>query len=206
MQKRAFHLLTEQDKVAKIDNAPHEVIKIESNFPTKLVESGQTADIIGRLESLEINFTNLVSRMECLLESPAINQTAVRAVVDLIRRHPALHSIENDELSGILADVQQVVMLERSITIGNKPSVAPPVYTSLFHLLRSLIELEAISLAELRKHLLPLDLLPNAVIEEINEKALDLVGEAALEEDGEQVIVFSEVLAQVLDTLHAPSA
>lgn len=166
----------------------------------------KVTEIIERLESLENRFVSSLGRMESLLESPAINPTAVRAVVDLIRRHPALHSVENDELSGILADVQQVVMLERSLSFRNKPSVSPPVYTSLTHLLRSLVDLEAISLAELRRHLLPLDLLPSAVIEEINEKALDLVGEAALEEDGEQVIVFSEVLAQVLDTLDVPSA
>jgi hypothetical protein len=59
--------------------------------------------------------------------------------------------------------------------------------------------------SEFRSMLLPLDLLPNAVIEDINEKAYDLAGEPALEEDGEQVIVFREVLAQVMESWDMPS-
>lgn len=51
---------------------------------------------------------------------------------------------------------------------------------------------------ELRMRLLPLDLLPSAVINEINERALDLVGELALEEAGEELVVANEILDQVL--------
>lgn len=54
------------------------------------------------------------------------------------------------------------------------------------------------ALPELRNHLLPLDLLPNAVIDDINERALDLTGELALIEEGDTVIVQREVLLQVI--------
>ena len=56
------------------------------------------------------------------------------------------------------------------------------------------------TMADLRLKLLPLDLLPSAVIDEINEKSFDLQGDAALEEDGDVVMVQREALLQVLAT------
>ncbi len=55
-----------------------------------------------------------------------------------------------------------------------------------------------ISVATLRAQLLPLDLLPNALIDDINERAYDLAGEAALDDDGDAVTVQRDVLLQVL--------
>jgi hypothetical protein len=57
---------------------------------------------------------------------------------------------------------------------------------------------EQVSLAVLRLHLLPLDLLPSAVIDELNEQALDLVGDVAFEEVGEEIVIAREVLFEVL--------
>jgi len=53
-------------------------------------------------------------------------------------------------------------------------------------------------MAVLRLKLLPLDLMPSAVIDDINERAYDLAGEAALEEAGDAVAVQRGVLLQVL--------
>jgi hypothetical protein len=50
----------------------------------------------------------------------------------------------------------------------------------------------------LREQLLPLDLLTNSVVDELNEMALDLTGEIALEEVGNEIIVSREILGQVL--------
>jgi len=61
-----------------------------------------------------------------------------------------------------------------------------------------LVAQDTISLSELRTRLLPLDLLPSAVIDDINERALDLIGELALIEDADNVIVQREVLLQVI--------
>lgn len=55
------------------------------------------------------------------------------------------------------------------------------------------------TLVALRSYLLPLDLLPGAVIDELNEHALDLTGEPALEQnEKESVLVAQEILTQVL--------
>ena len=50
----------------------------------------------------------------------------------------------------------------------------------------------------LRAQLLPLDLLPNSVIDELNEMALDLTGAMALEEVGDEIVVSREILDEVL--------
>lgn len=58
--------------------------------------------------------------------------------------------------------------------------------------------METISLTGLRTLVLPLGLMPNAVIDDINERALDLLGEPALKESEDEIIVFRDVLAEVV--------
>jgi len=59
---------------------------------------------------------------------------------------------------------------------------------------------DRVTMAALRELLLPLDLLPNAVINELNELALDLTGEMALEESGDEILVSRSTLDEVLAT------
>lgn len=65
-------------------------------------------------------------------------------------------------------------------------------------LLIQLVELKAVSQTELRALLFPIGLMPNAVINDINERALDLAGELALVEDGDNIVVRREILRQIL--------
>jgi hypothetical protein len=69
---------------------------------------------------------------------------------------------------------------------------------SLPDVLRWLSTQNSTPFGNLRTMLLPLDLLPSAVIDDINERALNLTGEAALEDDGTTVLVQPEVLLQVI--------
>lgn len=57
---------------------------------------------------------------------------------------------------------------------------------------------DRVSLAALRRQLLPLDLLPSAIMDQLNEQALDLTGELALEEIDDEVVVSKEILDEVL--------
>jgi hypothetical protein len=81
---------------------------------------------------------------------------------------------------------------------GTVPNAITTGVVSTTTLLTQLAELETIPLAELRALLLPLDLLPGAVINDINERALDLIGEPALLEEGDAVVVQREVLLQLI--------
>ncbi len=204
--KRTFTLVEASMDDATKDEVPsaQQPVVQAASLPSGLDTLPRVTEIIERLESMERRFLNSLDRMERLLESPALNRTSIRTAVDFLKQHPESFATEIDELRSLLGYVVQSSVPD-STRLTLQPAVSPQTYTSLLQLLHGLIELEAISLADLRRHLLPLDLLPNAVIEEINEKAFDLVGEPALEEDGEQVIVFREVLAHVLDTWDTPS-
>ena len=75
---------------------------------------------------------------------------------------------------------------------------APSASQTLPEVLAWLCTQASVPRAALRLKLLPLDLMPSAIIDEINERAYDLTGEAALDESGEAVIVHRGALLQVL--------
>ncbi len=89
-------------------------------------------------------------------------------------------------------------------TKAGRIDVGIPVDATYLEFLYWLVEQQSIAYSDLRTRLLPLDLLPGAVINDINERALDLTGEPALEEDGDTMIVRQEVLLQVIDTWDVP--
>ena len=66
-----------------------------------------------------------------------------------------------------------------------------------------LLNQQSVTVAELRLKLLPLDMLPSAFISEINEKALELTGELALEEVGSDVGISINVLNDVIINLQS---
>lgn len=84
--------------------------------------------------------------------------------------------------------------------IKNTENIALTV-TSLSQVLAWLVTQERVPIAGLRERLLPLDQFPGAFIDEINEKALDLVGDLALEEFGDEVIVTKDVCFKVIENL-----
>lgn len=62
-----------------------------------------------------------------------------------------------------------------------------------------LISQKRITVMALRDKLLPLNLLPNAVINELNEMALDLTGELVLEEIDDEIVVTGKILEGILE-------
>lgn len=82
----------------------------------------------------------------------------------------------------------------------NAENIASTV-ASLSQVLAWLVTQERVSLAALRSQLLPLDQFPGAFIDELNERALDLTGDIALEESGEEIIIAKEVLFEVIANL-----
>lgn len=126
--------------------------------------------------------------------APQIEYTAVlslvRAALSIIKSNPVLFLSEINELIDI-SNRHHIKTNGPHISIGNTPPAAlqAAYWTSTK---------EILTLDELRSYLLPLDLLPSAVIDDINERALDLTGEPALVEEADNVIVQREVLLQVI--------
>lgn len=63
---------------------------------------------------------------------------------------------------------------------------------------------DRVGTAEMRARLLPLNVLPNALVNQINELALDITGELALEEVGNHIVVTRKTLGQILGSLDVP--
>jgi hypothetical protein len=84
--------------------------------------------------------------------------------------------------------------------IKNTENIALTV-TSMSQVLAWLASQERVSIAGLRERLLPLDQFPGAFIDELNERALDLTGDVALDESGEEIIIAKEVLSEVIANL-----
>ena len=111
----------------------------------------------------------------------------------------ALRRIES--LEGTLAEVLRrldAIQRESPIAGLNSPSNQTGPVQTLSEILAWMAEHERVGVAELRVRLLPLDLLPSAVIEELNERALDLTGELAVEEVGDLILVKRDTLREVL--------
>jgi hypothetical protein len=151
-------------------------------------------EIIKRLERLDTRFDDAVSRLETLAECNLQSQSLARTAIDLIKQHSEFISAERGEL-------RPKPVAPPSLTRNNQAIDKPatdPCLPLLHQVMEWLTTQESIPLAELRIHLLPLDLLPSAVINDINERALDSIGELGLVEEGDTVIVQREVLLQVI--------
>lgn len=70
-------------------------------------------------------------------------------------------------------------------------------FASVHDIVVWLSDKSSVTLAEMRNILLPLDLFPGAFIDDINERALEAVGEMALSEDGKNIGIDQEILLEV---------
>lgn len=89
--------------------------------------------------------------------------------------------------------LQAVPMLSTVKVISRKPPE-----NTLREVVAWLATQDRIAVSTLRIHLLPLDLLPTVMIDNLNEQALDLTGEMALEERADDILVKREILHEIL--------
>jgi hypothetical protein len=133
----------------------------------------------------------LIKAISVEKEAPADNAENVTALASILQRLEVLEG-------GWAQVLRQLDALQSGHhpPLGGVPSTTSP--QSLPDVLLWLSTQDRTSIADLRIKLLPLGLLPSAVMDDINERALNLTGEAALEDDGTTVLVQPEVLLQVI--------
>ena len=114
--------------------------------------------------------------------------------INLLKNNPTQFASEIRELrayfdsfSGSSADQKNIIEISVTETVLT--------FSEVIHWLT---KQETIDMSEIRRRLLPLDLFPNAVIDDINERALNLTGETALTEFGDKVVVTRKIFDQVL--------
>ncbi len=119
----------------------------------------------------------------------------VRAAIDLLKQNP----------TAFLSELAELRLLIDSNSSGAHSPAAQAEQVSLSDNAPPLAKIanwfrnrESVTLLDLRAYLLPLDLLPNAVIDELNKRALDVAGDVALDEVGDEIVVAQDILAAVL--------
>lgn len=119
----------------------------------------------------------------------------VQAAIDPLRKNPTAFLPE-------LSELQSSVLANNVATPSQVPSNEDVLLTTyatpLVQVARWLLDQESVTFVALRAYLLPLNLLPRAVIDELNERALDLTDEPVLEEQEDTVLVAREILTQML--------
>ena len=117
---------------------------------------------------------------------PLSEKADLPSQAELVTRIQALENALQEVLS----------QLNASSLVAPPPAVVP---TQTFHeVLAWLCTQNSLPLAMLRQKLLPLGLMPSAVMNDVNERAFDVAGEPALEEAADTVTVQRKVLLQVL--------
>lgn len=116
-------------------------------------------------------------------ERPTAFQTELRTLFSILNKYKCLYELAESSEKATTSPSREVPRKELS---------------TIMEISNWLVCVDTICLAELRDYLLPLDLLPSAVVDDINSRALDLLGEPALEEDGDEIIVFRDILAEVV--------
>lgn len=126
-------------------------------------------------------------------DEPADGVETLPAMTELLVR---IESLE-ESLADVLRRFDEL-QSSRPPAVHNptsQPAAPAPTFADV---LAWLATQDRMTVAQLRVRLLPLDLLPGAVINEINERALDLMGELALEEAEDEIVVAKEILDEVL--------
>jgi hypothetical protein len=160
--------------------------------------SSYIAVILERIDSLEISLAsaisalaNDISRIHGIINEQNQNSSNKSDI------YSRFEDYQGPDLSKLqLAGANSLAQSDYS----ESHALNPVAISGMTGLLSWLSEQDVIALSEFRNILLPLDLLPNAVINDINERAIDLTGEPALVEDGESVIVQRGALLQIIAT------
>jgi hypothetical protein len=157
------------------------------------------------IERIEIRFDVAINRIEMVLKSLFSGQSAVK---ETMAQHQQAFNANADKIAAEFAELRQMFALAIQPVIRSPaPNASQQIINqatqnaapiSMGDHLKWLVEYRVISLSDLRNRLLPLDLLPSAFINDINEQALDLVGEVALIDEGDSIEVQRAVLEQVI--------
>jgi hypothetical protein len=102
--------------------------------------------------------------------------------------------------STLLKTLSRIEILEKKESVPRLATLNTEQLTqeSFDDVMDWLLDKKSVALEQLRARLLPLNLLVGSVMADLNEKALDQMGDLALEDDGKVVVVNRLILQKVL--------
>ena len=137
-------------------------------------------------ETFKVELTESLARVTSGV-APSSMTTIILKRVDLLEQR----------LTEVLDRLDTIQRALSQSADGLVPTNIPPTPT-LLGILKWLAAQDRILVADLRVRLLPLDLLTSALIDKLNERALDLTGELALEEVEDEIVVTKDIFDDVL--------
>lgn len=146
-----------------------------------------------------VSEASLVSGGSSLTIATYFAQNILRFAIDLLKSHPTAFQAELAEIRTLVLEIEQTDVKDilsaspRFLTSSTQHDAT----STLAEVACWLANSNSISISEFRTRLLPLSLLPSAAIDAINEFALDICGEIAVEEIDDEIVVTSEVIDQV---------
>lgn len=154
---------------------------------------------------------NIKYLLDYKLTGAPINKASFFYIIDTLNQINNLKPFNGFRLIFMHTVNQSISISKKSNKlISEKPShegvfigESPNFESTLANVLTWLLNQQSVAVAELRLKLLPLDLLPCAFISEINEKSLELTGELALEEVGNDAVISSDALNDVIANLQS---
>jgi ankyrin repeat protein len=180
-------------------------------IPEVIAPLAEYAEILRRIENLELILNKVVDQtansaeiLQCIENHEAILNTfaaQTEVSVEVLLRIEMMQATL-DEVQRQLSKLQTPPLVIPQSAAQSEPAVSASSQTTpqktLPQVLAWLATQERVTAAVLRNLLLPLDLLPSALVDEINERALDRVGEPALEDQEDEILVVQDVLAEIL--------
>jgi len=169
--------------------------------------SGELTQLRQSIDCNESRFDAAVNQIETDLNSLFQGQVKMMETITLLHERSTVDtntfSTELAELRRALVVALQSANASTQVTSQVTANPQPDVIAvgDMYMFLEWLGAQDVIPLTELRIRLLPLDLLTSAVIDDINERALDLTGEMALIESGDSVGVQQAVLKLVITAI-----
>lgn len=171
-------------------------------------EIGVEVNLIGLDEVINLRFrapnklrgwNNRYRLIDCQLKAAEVNNPSkikTVAPLALLKRIDTLEARLSNALSRL--DIIERSLPSRQHDALSVDQLAPKTFNDVMDWL---LVAETVALSDLRARLLPLNLLIGALITDLNEKALDLTGELALEEDGNNLVINHTILQKVLGNI-----
>ena len=191
---RKMGLVFDQRRLPTLQAGEHLHLTLQQSKPAlQLHMSFRCTDSISR------DFSLVKVSIEKMAEAPVEEASEEPAATAWTSRMQQMEQEMQEALSKLNAAAAAIAAAPPPPPPAPLPATTLPVASqTLLEVLAWLCTQNQVPVALLRQKLLPLDLMPSAVIDDINERAFDVAGEAALDEAEDAVTVQRGVLLQVL--------